>query len=79
MSSRKAGYLGSGKEKKNGGLGGGAVSPRDSSEIDVSGSWAVFLEVGECASEVQPLTPLLVAAGICYTIFDLGFRFDVAW
>lgn len=26
------------------------------------------------------LTPLfLTAAGICYTIFDLGFRFDVAW
>lgn len=28
----------------------------------------------------QPLTPFfLTAAGICYTIFDLGFRFDVAW
>lgn len=42
--------------------------------LDVSGSWA-----GECVSKEQPLTPFLIAAGICYTIFDLGFRFDVAW
>uniref|UniRef100_A0A8C3F8Y0 V-type proton ATPase 21 kDa proteolipid subunit c'' n=1 Tax=Chrysemys picta bellii TaxID=8478 RepID=A0A8C3F8Y0_CHRPI len=24
-------------------------------------------------------SPLLFFSGICYTIFDLGFRFDVAW